>query len=212
MRLFKKHLANTFFLFLLVMLFSCSESELDPRMEKFRELGREGMHKESNEIGRELIQRDGENGRVAFMMSANFLEMGMEDSGLHYLDLAISFEPDWPGPYNNKGLVFQGNDEHDKAIEAFDKAIEVDPSFPYSYNNRGYSKMLTGKFREGMEDVLKSEELDDDNAYIYRNKAIFYEKTGKLANACKWLQKAYGKRFYDQIESQLEFIELRVCK
>ncbi|MDW3647947.1 MAG: tetratricopeptide repeat protein [Bacteroidia bacterium] len=211
MRLFKRHLGNTFFLWLLVMLFSCSESEPDPRLEEFKRLGREGNYEASNEIGRELIQRDGKNGRVAFIMSDNFLEMGLEDSGLHYLDLTIDFEPEWPGPHNNKGLVFQENDEHEKAIEAFDKAIEVDPDFPYSYNNRGYSKILLGQFRDGMKDVLKSEELDADNAYVYRNKALYYEKTGKATNACKWLQKAYDKKFYDQIENQLSFIEMRVC-
>ncbi|MEM8891289.1 MAG: tetratricopeptide repeat protein, partial [Bacteroidota bacterium] len=197
---------------ILSFLFSCTSVEESARMAELKRLSREGFFAESNALGSQMLLTEPNNSEVIYIMSNNFAELGEEDSALSYLDRTIALEPEWGGPHNNKGIIYQDNGNHEQAIKAFSKAIDVEPEFPYSYNNRGYSKMLLGQFKDGMKDVLKSEELDDDNAYIYRNKAIFYEKTGKLANACKWLQKAYGKRFYDQIESQLEFIELRVCK
>ena len=212
LRLRKQHLA-IFCLFAFIAFFlSCSDKEIDPQVREFERLSEEGAFEAANELGREILNRNINQGRTAFVMSDNFLNLELEDSSFHYLNIALEFEPEWAELHNNRGLIFQHRDEHEAAMLDFNRSIELDSTFPYSYNNRGYSKMLMGEFKEGMKDVLKSEELDDNNAYVYRNKAIFYEKTGKLANACKWIQQAYGKRFYDQIESQIEFIELRVCK
>ena len=181
-------------------------------MENLRQLSRAGSFAESNALGREILLEEPRNARVIYIMSNNFSELEEEDSALFYLNRTIELEPDWGGPHNNMGIIHQESGDYELAIEAFNKAIEIEPEFPYSYNNRGYTKILMGQFKEGMKDVLKSEAMDSDNAYIYRNKALFYEKTGKRSNACKSLREAYGKKFFDLIESQIEFIELRVCK
>ena len=186
-----KEVGTVFCLLTVVTFFvSCSDKEIDPQVLEFERLSEEGAYEAANEVGRQILKRNINQGRTAFAMSDNFLNLDLEDSSFRYLNIALEFEPEWAELHNNRGLILQHRDQHEEAMISFDRSIELDPTFPYAYNNRGYSKMLMGQFKEGMKDVLKSEELDDDNAYLYRNKAIFYEKTGKLVNACKWLQKA----------------------
>src|SRR6516165_4910804 len=66
--------------------------------------------------------------------------------------------------YNNRGLAYDGKEEHDRAIADFDRAIELNPDDAVAYDNRGYVYDAKGDQDRAIADYDKSIELDSGKA------------------------------------------------
>lgn len=102
----------------------------------------------------------------------------------HYPDLAIA--------YNNRGNIFLGKKEYDKAYADFKKAIEVDPLFPYTYNNLGIAYSDAGRKEDAIAMFEKAIIIDPNFAKAYYNLGNVYNSIGDENKAITWYEKAIG--------------------
>ncbi|XP_051912790.1 tetratricopeptide repeat protein 6-like [Hippocampus zosterae] len=80
----------------------------------------------------------------------------------------------------SRGLVYQDNKSHAKAIEDFTRAIELEPTYAEVYYYRGISKIEMARLREGfsyeeaVEDLKRAYRLlqDYEKALYYQNAAL----------------------------------------
>ena len=64
------------------------------------------------------------------------------------------------GAYNNRGVEYNGKDQHDRAIQDYDQAIRLYPNFAYAYCARGLAKRNQGDATGGTTDIAKGKELN----------------------------------------------------
>jgi protein O-mannosyl-transferase len=68
-----------------------------------------------------------------------------------YTDL-LSKNPNVSVAYNNRGIIYLGEEKFDMAIQDFTKAMEIDPKMFYAYNNRGAVYMKKQMYQEALAD------------------------------------------------------------
>ena len=121
------------------------------------------------------------------------------------LNIAINLDPEHPSLYNNRGYYKSKLGLHEEAIRDFDTAIELDGKHYYAYNNRGYSKLKLGQ-QEAIQDIDFSINHQPNNAVAYKNKALWELEFGEKSKITPLLKRAYGKKFFDDIEEEMKEI------
>jgi len=92
--------------------------------------------------------------------------------------------------YNNRGVVYNKQDESNLAIKDFSKAIELKPKFANPYGGRGYAYYAKGEVDLAIEDYNKAIQLKPDFAEVYNNRGLAYFAEGELELAIDDLDKA----------------------
>jgi len=85
--------------------------------------------------------------------------------------------------YLQRGRVYNGKGDYDKAIEDFNQFIRLDPNNAGIYSNRGLAYTNKGDYDKAIEDFNKAISLDINDAYIYGNRGIAYDKKGNIDRA-----------------------------
>jgi tetratricopeptide (TPR) repeat protein len=75
-----------------------------------------------------------------------------ESAAFQAYDKAISLDPKYAVPYNNRGSAYQEKGNLDRAIADYDKAISLDPKFAEAYNNRGDAYQEKGNLDRAIAD------------------------------------------------------------
>jgi tetratricopeptide (TPR) repeat protein len=85
--------------------------------------------------------------------------------------------------YNNRGLIYDKEDDLINAISDYNKAIAINPSNALFYYNRGRTYAKPGDFIQAMSDYNKSIALNPKYADAYNNRALIYDKQGAFPQA-----------------------------
>jgi tetratricopeptide (TPR) repeat protein len=96
---------------------------------------------------------------------------------------ALETFPDSPLIYNNRGMYYQQQGQHEKAIEDFTAALKKDPNYFTSYTNRGFSLMKTGNPSAAVIDYNESLKRNPKQAEVYRLRASANLAQGKADKA-----------------------------
>jgi tetratricopeptide (TPR) repeat protein len=77
--------------------------------------------------------------------------------------------------YKNRGNVYYGLKEYQKAMADYNRAIELDPNFAVAYSNRGlvYQNDLK-EYQKAMADYNRAIELDPNFALAYNRRGLVY--------------------------------------
>jgi len=79
-----------------------------------------------------------------------------------------------PEAYNNRGAVYAGLRQYDRALADYDRALAIDPDFSRALNNRGAAFQRIGDFEKARADFDRAVGLDPKNADVYYNRGNLY--------------------------------------
>jgi len=105
---------------------------------------------------------------------------------LENYDKAIYFNDEFYEAYLNRGVLYHGLGELDRAVEDYSRSIELRPGHDVEpYNNRGAIYAVTGRFELALKDFNKSIELDPSSQISRINKKRVQMDMRKDANSLK---------------------------
>ena len=112
-----------------------------------------------------------------------------EEAIVHYTR-ALELKPNLPEVYTNRGNVYRGIDQADKAIEDYNSATKLDPNDANAYNNRGNAYFDRNEIDRAIGDYNIAIELkpDYDDAYYDRGNAYLIK--GNFNSALQDFSKA----------------------
>ena len=121
------------------------------------------------------------------LQQGNFLMMlGQTDMAIEAYSYAITFNPNNPNAYNNRGVAYGAKGDFDRTIADYTKAIELNPDYAIAYNNRGGAYYLKEKYDSAIVDFTKAIRLNPGYAIAYNNRGVAY-----------YLQKEYDSAIAD---------------
>lgn len=117
------------------------------------------------------------------------------DEAIEELTLAIESrdlpQAELGNAYNDRGIAYMSEDDHDRAIADYTKAIELNPQCaPAFLNNRASVYISKGDLGKAIADCTRAIELDPKNAVAYYNRGHAYNQKGDKAKAGADLRKA----------------------
>jgi hypothetical protein len=75
----------------------------------------------------------------------------LEDAILSY-DNAIFYKPDYPEPYNNRGVALADLGFHERSIESYEKAIALRPDYAEAHSNLSLVHLALGNYPVGFKE------------------------------------------------------------
>ena len=87
--------------------------------------------------------------------------------------------------HNNRGNVYTGNGEYDRAIRDYDQSIKIDPKNAKSFNNRGVAYQKKGEHDRAIEDFDEAIKLDSGYASPFVNRAESHRNKGDYQRAVR---------------------------
>lgn len=104
---------------------------------------------------------------------------------LETLDLTLT-----PSVYIERGNIYLGQDNLEKAIDSFNKAIELKTDNFEAYFNRGRAYHKMGKFDEAINDFMKVAEIKPKNHASYANIGVCFRAKQEYEKSIQNLTKA----------------------
>ena len=91
--------------------------------------------------------------------------------------------------FHARGLIYQRNGDHAKAITDFDNAIDRNPFAAAPYQARAQSLTVIGKYDQAIEDFNAALNVDNRNGDAWAGLGLAYEKQGNKTKASE----SYGR-------------------
>ena len=163
---------------------------LKARAEKIISLSENGQWEECVRTSTEFLNMEQQNVsipaklKVAVLLNraAAYRETRLFDPALDDLSTALKVATNnHASIYCERGIVFLGKGEIDRAIADFNAALELDPKHAIAYNNRGAAYAEKGEYDRAISDYNKAIEIDRNNTSAFHNRA----RAASLAQARK---------------------------
>ncbi|MBI5888438.1 MAG: tetratricopeptide repeat protein [Deltaproteobacteria bacterium] len=113
--------------------------------------------------------------------SVKWLEKGQElaragkiEEAVAAFDLAIEKDARVPELYYNRGLAYEGLENHKMAIDDFSKAIELNPNYVEAYFERGNAYFGITSLWQAVRDYTKALDIDPGLAKAYYTRGYAY--------------------------------------
>ncbi|MFW6268068.1 MAG: tetratricopeptide repeat protein, partial [Marinilabiliaceae bacterium] len=173
-----------------------------------------------------------EDERLLTQLINYYLETGQNDEAKEYLNQAIDGQPENPSFYYARGVLFDQNEEYEKAIDDYKKAIELDDQyFDALYNlgviyfNQGIEIMGNANeeadherfqeqkakadslFEEALPHMEKAHELEPEEESVLESlKGLYYrfDMNDKYEEVNEKLQKIRGSSSEDDEEDPMQ--------
>src|SRR5258706_8701408 len=94
------------------------------------------------------------------------------------------------GSHYERGLEFEAQSLHAKAVEEFKQAIQKKPDFAEAYLKLGTAYRLLGRFDDALEAGFAALEICPDLIEAYRNLGLAYDSAGDFVQAFRMYTKA----------------------
>ncbi len=111
---------------------------------------------------------------------------------LKFGDVYIEKEPNIDVAYYNRGLAYDGLNQHERAIGDYNKAIELNPNLAKAYSNRGLAYADLSQYERAIGDYSKAIGLNPNLAQAYYNRGNAYVELNKHERAIEDYAKAIG--------------------
>lgn len=108
------------------------------------------------------------------------------ENALANIDQAAEINPDIPGTYIVRGLVYRDKDDLDKAMSEFNKAGKADPYEETTFMVRGEIYLLKDEYDRAIQELTRAIELNHEFHTAYRLRGMAYLE-----------KKEYGKALGD---------------
>jgi tetratricopeptide (TPR) repeat protein len=116
-----------------------------------------------------------------------FLDQNLE--AIEYLKKYIDKNPYSEIAWHQKGRLYYGIKEYEKALRAFDFATVIDDEFLGAFMEKAKTYERLKKYEEAIESYNRTIDLDDATSYALLRIGKCYEKLGKKVLALKYFNK-----------------------
>jgi tetratricopeptide (TPR) repeat protein len=123
---------------------------------------------------------------------------GKNEEALAEFDHAIALDPHNADALYNRGLLHQGEKQHELAIDDFTAANGLKPQQAEPLLGRAVSYLALDKFKEAATDLDEAAQADPQNAQIWSARGQAYERLGDKAKAAESYGRAIGLRPRDE--------------
>jgi len=117
-----------------------------------------------------------------------YMNLGMSEEALKYLDIVIQMNPGFAGYYVAKGNVYDKTGDEGNAIKSYEKAIEIDPKSLEALYNLGVIY-----YNKGVKqiEIANNVPANDNETYQkeLKKSEIWWEKSLPLMEKCYELEK-----------------------
>lgn len=100
-------------------------------------------------------------------------------------NLALEFNPDYPEPYCNLGLIALKRGQMDKAKDLFIKAIRLNQDFAEAHNDLGFVYLQQGSFGKAHDEFVRALKVNPDYVEARYNLALVFLRMKKYGEARK---------------------------
>jgi Tfp pilus assembly protein PilF len=123
---------------------------------------------------------------------------GNTDEALAEFDRALALDPHNAQALFARGLLYQGEKQHQLAIDDFTAANGLTPQRADPLLGRAVSSLALDKVKEAAADLDEAVEADPQNAQIWTTRGLAYERLGDRAKAAGSYARAINLRPKDQ--------------
>lgn len=119
---------------------------------------------------------------------------GETQAALDEFNRAVALDPYNAQALYGRGLLYQGNNEHDFAIADFGAASGLNPQKAEPLLGRAVSYLAIGKVKEAAADLDEASEADPHNAQVWTTRGQAYERLGDKTKAAASYSRAVALR------------------
>jgi Tfp pilus assembly protein PilF len=119
---------------------------------------------------------------------------GKTEEALTEFNKALGFDPHNAQALYSRGLLYQGEKQHQLAIADFTAANGLTPQRADPLLGRAVSYLALDKIREAATDLDEAAQADPQNAQIWMNRGLAYERLGDKAKAADSYSRAISLR------------------
>jgi tetratricopeptide (TPR) repeat protein len=138
--------------------------------------------------------KKGSDYRAYLFMYSIYHKMKNHDLALQYLNKAIDNKiPKKKRDffYANRGAIYSGRKEHDKAIQDYLTALKYNAGNADANNNLGFELSQTGEFEKALPYLNKAIELNPKSFSAYNNRGFVYANLGDYNNSFEDFKKSF---------------------
>jgi tetratricopeptide (TPR) repeat protein len=133
------------------------------------------------------------------MRGQALVRSGKTEEALAEFDSAIEIDPHNADALYNRGLLRQGEKQHQLAIDDFSAASGLTPQRPEPLLGRAISYLAIDKAREAAADLDEAAQADPQNAQIWTTRGMAYERLGDKNKAAGSYARAINLRPKDDL-------------
>lgn len=111
---------------------------------------------------------------------------------------AIQLDPHSPDTFYKRGLLYQGEKQHEQAIEDFTAANGLSPQRAEPLLARANSYLATDKVKEAVADLDEAAQFAPQNAQVWSTRGLAYERLGEKLKAAACYSRAIALRPKDE--------------
>lgn len=123
---------------------------------------------------------------------------GRTEEALAEFDHAIALDPHNAGALYNRGLLHQGEKQHQLAIDDFTAANGLTPQRAEPLLGRAISYLAVDKIKEAAADLDEAAQADPQNGQIWASRGLAYERLGDKTRAAGSYGRAINLRPKDE--------------
>jgi Tfp pilus assembly protein PilF len=117
---------------------------------------------------------------------------GKTEEALAEFDKAIALDPHYAEALYDRGLLYQGEKQHQLAIDDFTSASGLTPQRAEPLLGRAISYLALDKIKEAAADLDEAVQADPNNAQIWTTRGFAYERLGDKTRAAGSYGRAVG--------------------
>jgi Tfp pilus assembly protein PilF len=126
------------------------------------------------------------------------LRTGKTEEALAEFDHAIAFDPHNAQALYSRGMIYQGEKQHQSAIDDFTLANGLMPQRAEPLWGRAVSYLALDKVKEAAADLDEAVQADPQNGQIWTTRGLAYERLGDKTKAADCYARALGFRPGDE--------------
>lgn len=175
---YKTFFKNTIYFVIVLIFFSCQNSEKN-FLNEGKKLIKQNKPEQAIDYFNKVIQQNANNAEAFNLRGVAYFNLQDYTNSLQDYSKAIQLNEKNYKPYNNRAILYLAMQKPDSALEDYNKAIILSPDTASLYTYRGFLYYQTNKIKEAKKDFEKSLLLNpkDKEALFNQANILFSEQS-----------------------------------
>lgn len=121
--------------------------------------------------------------QVANDQGEELRKKGDFDGAIKAYTESIQLDPNFPWPFNNRGLARAAKGQYQEALQDYAEAIRLDPNYAFPHNNRGLTYAAMNDLDNAIKDYTKAIQIDLVYTFPWYNRGVAWSRKGDFEKA-----------------------------